>query len=561
MNVSKSLYTIFSRHLSSTPVLKKIPFKYRPRAIKEAQEAITDYLHYTRYIPFTYAELISKNSLCTLSNLIADVDGAYSVPNFAGSIKRFLRYHPINEFEFFFESIGIDCNEIHGILPANKFFFAEDGSVFNAACVFSSFGFPWNRLGRLYKEEVSIFSKSSKELTSRLCKIRNCYGFNNVTVVAVCLAFPCVLGGGAELCGETGALIDDLKTIFVEFDLLGCVEGNVDNLYEICRKIRVFYDLGCEKGKLGEMLGRNKSLFVDYTEEALVQKAEYFCRFGVRKEKVGMLLLQGPEILSFDLETPVFSVEGMLSYFGLSADELKSVAEKYPFLLGKNRMANLPHVIRASNLQYWFFNRISNGSHHLLEKYFLNSPDEGLDNEFQDSLERFLSSKLRVHNMNKLEFLHGIGYGENALTIKVLAHVHGTSRELQERFNCLLRIGIEFSKLCTMISLAPKILNQKPEIIDQKVNFLCEEMGASLEYLDAFPTFLCFDLENRIKPRYRFHTWLIEKGLCTKDYSIASMVATSEKNFIARLYGIHPAAPKQWLMCFMNKGPCSSSSC
>ncbi|KAL5733319.1 hypothetical protein ACOSQ2_033011 [Xanthoceras sorbifolium] len=187
-------------------------------------------------------------------------------------------------------------------------------------------------------------------------------------------------------------------------------------------------------------------------------------------------------------------------------------------------MANLSHVIRALNLQDWFFNRISNENRRLLGNYVLSNPDERLDKEYQDSLERFLSLKLRVHTMHKLEFLHGIG------------------SELQEQFDCLLRNGIEFSKLCTMISLAPK------------------EIGASLDYLDAFPTFLCFDLEYRIKPWYRFHMWLTEKGLCTKDYFITSMVATSERSFIARIFRIHPATPKQWLECFMNKRP-SSSSC
>ncbi|KAL5733318.1 hypothetical protein ACOSQ2_033010 [Xanthoceras sorbifolium] len=267
-------------------------------------------------MPFTYAEQISKNSLCTLSNLIANFDGAYSVPTFAGSVQRFLRYHPINEFEFFFESIGIDYSEVRGFLPANKFFFSEDGSVLNAACAFSGFGFPLNRLGRLYKEEVSIFSKSKKELISRLCKIRDRYGFNNVTVVTVCLAFPYVLGGEGELGGEIGALFDDLRMVFVDFDLVSCVEGNVDALYEICRKIWVFYDLGCKKGKLGEVKGKNKSLFVDYRVEELVQKAKYFCSFRFRKEEVAMLLLQGPEILSFDLGTGDFG-GGHVESFGI----------------------------------------------------------------------------------------------------------------------------------------------------------------------------------------------------------------------------------------------------
>jgi len=75
-------------------------------------------------------------------------------------------------------------------------------------------------------------------------------------------------------------------------------------------------------------------------------------------------------------------------------------------------------------------------------------------------------------------------------------------------------------------------------------------MGHSLEHLVTFPAFLCFDLENRIKPRYRFHMWIMEKGLSSKNYSITSMVATSDKNFVARALKIHPAALKHWFEQF-----------
>ncbi|KAL9434856.1 hypothetical protein AB3S75_021175 [Citrus x aurantiifolia] len=561
MQNPKSLCTIFSRHLSSAAKLK-IPTKYRPRAIKEAQQAVTEYLHYTKSIPFTYAEHISKHSLNTLSKLIADLGVSFSAPSFSSTFQRFLRYHPINEFEFFFESIGIDHAEVSCFLPANKFFLSEDSCLLNAACALSSFGFPWDKLGKLYKEEVSIFSQSSQDLTSKLSRLKNYYGFSsNVILVGICLAFPHVLAGNGDEWGtEIATLFDDLKTVFVDFGLMSSVEGNVEVWYDICRKIRVFYDFRFEKGKLGELMGRNKSIFLDYPEEVLVQKVEYFCRFGVGKEDVGLLLLKSPEILSFDLETQVISVKGFLNHLGLSAKELRSVSEKYPYVLGRNKMANLPHVVRAADLQDWFFNKITNGYYKLLGNYALSNPDEDLDREFGDSLEKLLSSSRTPHHtMNKLTFLHGIGYGENTLTLKVLANAHGTGSELQERFDCLLRNGVAFSKLCLMIRLTPKILNQNPETIEQKLDFLCQDLGSSLDYLYAFPTFLCFDLEYRIKPRYKFHMWLVENGLCTKNYSIASMVATSEKRFISRIYGIHPAAPKQWFECFFCKRP--SKSC
>ncbi|EEF50280.1 transcription termination factor MTEF18, mitochondrial [Ricinus communis] len=545
-------FSLLCRNFSSLPrqKLSKIPSKYKAKAIREAQQALTDYLHSTRSLPFAYAEHISKNSLVSLSNLIANVD--FSVSDFSRSVRKFLRYHPINEFEFFYESIGLDYNEVRNFLPSNKFFFSEDGSALDAACALASFGFPWYKLGTLYKEDSSIFSRDPLELKSRLSGFKEC-GFSNTSVIGICLAFPHVLSG--DLGGEIDALFDDLKRAFIDFNMGSCVQGHVDAWYDICLKIRVFYDLGLNKGKVGDIIGKSKTIFIDCPIEVLIKKTEYFCRFGVSKVDVGMLLLQKPELLCFDLETPLISVKGILEHFGFNVEELEVVIHKYPHVMGRNKMANLPHVMRAMDLHLWFFNKIKDGYHELLASYALRDPDEDLDKEFSDSLERIRVSRTPTHTMSKLDFVHGIGFGENALTVKVLTHLHGSSSELQERFDCLLRLGIGFSKLCTMIRTMPKILNQQSEILEQKVNFLCQEMGSSLQELYIFPAFLCFNLENRIKPRYRFHMWLTEKGVSTQTYSISSIVATSEKNFVARLYGIHPAVPKHWFEFLMPKKP------
>ncbi|GLT51581.1 hypothetical protein SLA2020_249820 [Shorea laevis] len=552
-HLPKCLYTVLFRHFSSlprTPILTNIPVKYRPQAIKQAQQALTDYFHSTRSMPYICAEHIAKNSIFSLSNLIGKID--YSATNFTRSISRLLRYHPLNEFEFFFESIGIDHKDVPEFLPSNKFFFSEDGSVLDAAGELSGFGFPWNKLGKLYKQEVSIFSKSSGELRSRLYRFKD-FGFSNAAVVGICLAFPHVLCGDNELGGEVRSLFDELKRVFVDSDLGSSIEANVDTCYDICRKIRMFCDWGCDMGKVVELMARTKDIFLEYPDEALVHKVEYFCRFCVRKEDAALLILQSPEILSYDLETPVISVMGLLKHFGLNEKDRNVVAQKYPYVFGRNKMVNLPHVVRALNLHEWFYGVIKNGNHQLLGDYSLSNPDEDLDKEFIHGLERIKSSRCPLHTMNKLSFLHRIGYGENALTMNVLGRLHGTSSELQDRFNCLLRCGIKLSNLCLMLKTTPKILNQSPATIEQKVDFLLNEMETSLDYLDTFPGFLCFELENRIKPRYRFHKWLTEKGVCTKNYSIASIVATSEKSYLARLYGIHPTAPKQWFEFWYRK--------
>ncbi|XP_061370827.1 transcription termination factor MTEF18, mitochondrial-like isoform X2 [Gastrolobium bilobum] len=422
---------------TSTSTTSRIPWRYKKLAVTQAQHALTDYLHATRSIPYPYADQIAKNSLLSLTNLISKVP--FSPSNFSQNLDKFLRYNPINEFEFFFESIGIHYTQLHALLPPNKFFFSEDGSLLDAACALSEFGFPWDKLGVLYMESGSVFKRSALELKGRLCLFKR-YGFCNAQVTGICLAFPFVF---CEEEGQLGALIDglfsDLKVAFWDFDLAGSVEGNVEAWHEVCRKIRVFYKLNGDKVfKIGDLIGRNKSVILEHGEEELIQKVEYFCSFGVKKEEVARFILEGSELLNLDLETSVINVLKLLKHLGMSSKDIEDVKRDYAHVLGTIKMANLPNVMRALGLREWFFNKIKDGNHHLLVGYITSYPNEPQDKYYLGGLEAVSVSRTPVHNMNKLNFLHALGFGENALTMNILTDLHGTSSELQKRFDCLL---------------------------------------------------------------------------------------------------------------------------
>ncbi|KAF2538270.1 hypothetical protein F2Q68_00019028 [Brassica cretica] len=97
-----------------------------------------------------------------------------------------------------------------------------------------------------------------------------------------------------------------------EFGSEDVVEENVESWYAFGRKVRVFYDLGFESEEMWELMGRNRSLFMECSEEALVNKTDYFCRFGIGKEEAALLILRNPDVMSFDLEKPVISIKGVL---------------------------------------------------------------------------------------------------------------------------------------------------------------------------------------------------------------------------------------------------------
>ncbi|XP_021863977.1 transcription termination factor MTEF18, mitochondrial [Spinacia oleracea] len=548
LSSSNPLLQACLRHFSSNtnlPNLAKIPTKYRPQAIKEAQEIITDYLHTTSALPFSYAEFISKNSINSLTELVSKVH--FSAVHFRKTFQKFLRYNPVHEFGFFYESIGINYCKINDFLKPNVHFFSDDSTVLDVACALAGFGVPWNKLGDLYVAEVSIFEKEPKFLGSKFNGLLE-MGFSNEQAAGICLGFPYLLKGEeVGLSGQFDELLDELKRVFVDFDLGGYFVGNVDVWYEVCRKFRVFYDLGVANGTVAEWIDNSYAVFTDYSEKALVEKVEFFCKLGVGKTDVGLLLLSNPEILSIDIENRVVSVSGFLNHFGLSKEELKTLRERYSYVFDRNKMCNLPHILRAMDLHERFFHRMKSGEYQLLANYDLSNSDEGEDEIYLQKLESIKGVRTHGYSLCKLNFLHGIGFGENGFTMKLLKDMHGSSSDLQERFDLLLNEGIEFSKLCKMIIYTPKILNQDSDNLKQKIDFLRQEIGLSLKFVETFPAYFMYNLEKRIKPRYRFHVWLTKQGWCKKKYTVSGILAISKKGFLEQLACIHPTAPQLWL--------------
>lgn len=457
------------------------------------------------------------------------------------SFQRFLRYHPINELDFFFESIGLNCEKngtARGVLPKNTFFIS-DWERFDVVCALAGAGFPWRKLGLLFREDCPVFEVDPSELERRIGEMKDSYGFNGVSVISICLAFPQVLYSNAD------GLLGDLKILFLDYDLLSSVEGNVDAVLELCEKIKLFYDLGCEMGKVGELMGRSKCIFVEYSKEHLIRKIEYFCRLNVGRDQVGLFLLSRPAFFGFDLGGKVISVSRFLAHFGMGEEELKSLEQKCPHVFGRNRLVNVPHVMRAMDLGEWFFDRIQKGDPSLLAAYTMLC-NEDLDEHYEESLRKSLAKRTKAYIKTKLDFIHSLGFGENKFAVRALSQMHSSSSELQQMFDFLLRCGIEYSKLCAIVKFAPRILNQNLSLLEKKIDYFCTEMGSSLQYLDVFPGYLCHDLEKRIKPRYRFHKWLKEQGYCKKNYSLATIIASSEKTFIARVSRMDHAAAKMW---------------
>ncbi len=71
------------------------------------------------------------------------------------SIIHLLRYHPINEFEPFFEGMGLKPTEYVPLLPRNLMFLSDDELLLENYHVLCNNGIARNKIGKIYKEALS----------------------------------------------------------------------------------------------------------------------------------------------------------------------------------------------------------------------------------------------------------------------------------------------------------------------------------------------------------------------------------------------------------------------
>ncbi|KAK8937695.1 hypothetical protein KSP40_PGU018962 [Platanthera guangdongensis] len=554
-----ALLTLLSaRFFSSTAVdaastlnLKNLSHRNRIRALAEARLALTEYLHATRTLPFSLADHIASNSPISLRSFVSQISFADAIPaDFRRIVRGFLAYNPVNEFGFFFESIGLDPS--HPSLPSDTpLFLSDDACLLSAVSSFLRFGFPWNFLGVLYLDSPSIFSSPPGHLLHLLQRFEG-LGFPRSCIIAICITFPSILRA-TDGDVENELLLRDLKILFVDNDLAGCAGDDVDAFIGFCKRICLFYDFGLEKGGVGELMGCSRRIFLELDELVLAQKFNFFLNLGMRMEEVGLFTLNNPVILDLDLDNADIVIPDYLVRVGLSNEEADSLMKRCPYVMGKNKLGSLPGIVKALDLNEWFLTKIVHEKNlHILSPSYthIGSYNRNLETEFLQDLERIKLVKPHQFIGIKVDFFLSIGFGKNMITSKAIGLVSGNQEPFQERFDCLIGLGIEHNMLCRMIIAAPKLLNQCKDMLLEKVNYLSQDLGYPIEYLNIFPSFLCFDLENRVKPRYRILNWLRDTGLINKTFAPSTVIVHSEKRFIFILSNIHPAAPKQWLEQF-----------
>ncbi|CAL9111753.1 unnamed protein product [Musa textilis] len=520
------------------------------RAVAEVQAALMDYLHGTRGIQFADAERISKHCPVFLAKLLKKVEND---DNIGKAISRFFRYHPINEFEPFFESIGLTSDEISSFLPRYLMFLSDDKELIENYHVLCDYGIAHGKIGSIYKEAAEVFRCHFRDLESKLRAYEG-LGLSKSTIIKVVVSSPTLLIGGVN--DEFVKVLEELENMGIHRDWIGGVlsEKNAYNWSHMLVLLQFFLELGFTKEALGDLIQRQPGFVLDDSGSAIFLLVGLLLKSGGTKKKLFSLFSQFPNVQFGIFMRNLWHGLMFLVEIEMETADIHKILLSHTEMLGSCPLKTPSSTINGLCVGPKQLCQIIKEDPDQLKKYALGINVEPKvkpitkSNEHEQSL------------TEKRKFLVHLGFIEDSKEMKkALTLYRGKGNELQDRYDFLVKLGLDPNDVSNMIKVYPHVLNQKIDVLERKISFLTNDLGYPLSSLVAFPSFLCYTVQ-RVSLRLSLYNWLKDRGKVKCRLALSSILASSDKKFVKRFVNLDPEGPKVWEDLKNSYKPALSSS-
>ncbi|CAI9086983.1 OLC1v1020931C1 [Oldenlandia corymbosa var. corymbosa] len=223
------------------------------------------------------------------------------------------------------------------------------------------------------------------------------------------------------------------------------------------------------------------------------------------------VLLKLPFLVAYSVDHLSDHVEFLKSFAGLTESEIFRIVLVYPNLFSASRTRKLHPRIE-------FLKQCGLSSQEIY-RFLTKAP-------------LFVALSFEENIACKLVFLVKIGYKYRTKEIATaMGAVTRTScKNLQQVVGVFLDYGLTCNDILEMSKKHPQILQYNYESLEEKLNYLIEEMGREVEELLAFPAFLGYKLDGRIKPRYEMKKNILGEGMSLNKLLSVSAASFSNEN-------------------------------
>ncbi|KAK7336633.1 hypothetical protein VNO77_17179 [Canavalia gladiata] len=505
----------------------KVP---RKGSIKEAQAALLEYLHSTRNLQFLDADNMCKNSPLFLQDLLNKTQSQNT--DTKRSISRYLRYHPINEFEPFFESAGLNPSEYAPLLPRNMIYLNDDALLMENYHALCNYGVLRTKMGRVFKLAPQVFRYPRGVLTSKLRAYEE-LGVASTTLVRVVASSPCILVGDANI--QFVKAVEKLESVVAKNGDWGeglLLNGGCCNWGLMLRILCLLSEVYDEE-ELSDLIIRHPCVVFEESGGTALSLIAFLFKFGLPVDQVSFMFLEFPKIRVSKFLFNLRRCFLFLREIEMEAPEIGRIFQSHSLVLGSSTMKKSISLLCNLNV----------GKERLC-KIVQENPLEMMNWVLGKKIEPLpkIEPESRVF---KKQFLQSLGYVENSKKMrKVIKLFRGKGAELQERFDFIVKAGLDNEDVRKMIRGSPRILNQTIDRINMKIEFLVKE-GYPISTLVNFPSYLSYG-SRRVKLRFSMYNWLKDHGAVEPGLALSTIIACSEKTFV-QLYVIrHSSGLQVW---------------
>ncbi|XP_030525767.1 transcription termination factor MTEF18, mitochondrial-like [Rhodamnia argentea] len=510
--------------------VNKIPVAVR----KPAQAALSDYLHSTRGLQFLDADHISRNSPFFLGKLVKRIDVEGDVEgNVARLVSRFLRYHPINEFEPFFESMGLKPSEYAPFLPRDIMFLSDSDLLLENYHVLCNYGIERTKMGKIYREAAEIFHHDCGVLVAKIQAYEK-LGLSQDTMAKLILCSPYILTGDVNL--DFVEVIEKLKVLGFEFSWLK--EQLSENGYyrwnRILEALLVLSKMAYTDEQLGRLISQHPGLLFEDSGSWMISLIGLLLKFGSTMDELHKMFLQFPHIKVEKFVSNLRQCFILFMEIDMEAEEIDRIVRSHPLLLGSLTLKKASSLLTNLNV----------GKKRLCE--IIKENPQALKSWVIGLRVKPLANSVEAEIVHKTKFLLSLGFVEGSNDLKrALKLFRGKRGELQERFDCIVKSGLDRTDVCEMVRVSPKILSQTKDVLEMKIDILLNDLKYPLSSLVRFPAYLSFSIE-RVTTRIPMYNWLKKKGSVDPFLSLSTIVACSDKAFVELYVNRHPDGIRVW---------------
>lgn len=246
-------------------------------------------------------------------------------------------------------------------------------------------------------------------------------------------------------------------------------------------------------------------------ETQLIPRVGFLTKLGGGDEgATGNVIRKLPAILSYSLGHMEGHVEFLRSFAGLNDEEIFKIVLVFPNVISASRERKLRPRIE------------------FLKQCGLNSNEIF---RFLTKAPLFLGLSFEENLAFKLVFLVKIGYRYRTKDLAVaMGSVTRTSCDnLQKVIGLFLSYGLSCEDIIAMSKKHPQILQYNHTSLEKKMEYLLVDMGREIGELLAFPAFLGYKLDDRIKARYELKRKTLGEGMSLNKLLTVSAERFSKK--------------------------------